>query len=137
MRKTCWPGYEKSGRAKGDVNRSLDATFFSGTRIRGVRRKRSGGGEENGLSEGGKEGKFFAEVGREREQRKREGWRMGSEQRGGGEEEEMGTPWGPHSVSRLQNLDTLISLYVHVMIQLFKHDIVRYSLERRGVQVYK
>ncbi|KAJ9476545.1 DNA-(apurinic or apyrimidinic site) endonuclease 2 [Pseudozyma hubeiensis] len=71
------PGYEKSGRAKGDVNPEFRCNFFVwDSDLRG---KKKSGGES-------KEGKFFSEVGKER----------GRKQVGAREEEEFAGPWGPH-----------------------------------------
>lgn len=77
------PGYEKSGRAKGDVNPEYRCNFFLWDSE--VRSKRGEGKQ----GEGGK-GKFFAELSREKARRKK-----GGEE---GEEEEEGLrgPWGPH-----------------------------------------
>lgn len=76
------PGYEKSGRAKGDVNPEYRCNFFVWDSD--LRSKKGKAGEG-----AGGEGKFFAEVGRERG---RKGGRMGEQVDG----EELGGPWGPH-----------------------------------------
>lgn len=91
------PGYEKSGRAKGDVNPEYRCNFFVwDSDLRG-KKKHARNGSGGGSGGEGAEGKFFAEVGREREQRKK----RGSVERGGGggkeqEGEELGGVWGPH-----------------------------------------
>ncbi|CBQ68031.1 related to APN2-AP endonuclease, exonuclease III homolog [Sporisorium reilianum SRZ2] len=75
------PGYEKSGRAKGDVNPEFRCNFFLwDSELRSKKKVGDGGGAE---------GKFFSEVGRERG---RKGARRGE----GAEGEELGGPWGPH-----------------------------------------
>ncbi|KAJ1587419.1 hypothetical protein NDA12_000517 [Ustilago hordei] len=89
------PGYEKSGRAKGDVNPEYRCNFFLwDSDLRGKKKghARNGSGGSGGEE---KEGKSFAEVGREREQIKK----RGSVEGGGGKEqerEELGGVWGPH-----------------------------------------
>ena len=66
------PGYEKSGRAKGDVNPEYRCNFFLWDSDQRSKKREAGDTQE---------GKFFSEVGR---------------QRGRKSEDEMGGPWGPH-----------------------------------------
>lgn len=74
------PGYEKSGRAKGDVNPEYRCSFFVwDSDLRG-KKKASG--------DAGGEGKFFSEVGKERGRKQARGEQL--------EEKEFGGPWGPH-----------------------------------------
>lgn len=79
------PGYEKSGRAKGDVNPEFRCNFFLWDSDLRSKKKQSctTTGDDAG------EGKFFTEVGRERGRKKgRDGEQVDSE--------ELGGPWGPH-----------------------------------------
>ncbi|SPO21221.1 related to APN2 - AP endonuclease, exonuclease III homolog [Ustilago trichophora] len=79
------PGYEKSGRAKGDVNPEFRCNFFlwdSDLRSKKKHSSTTTGGDTG-------EGKFFTEIGRERGRNKgRDGEQVDSE--------EFGGPWGPH-----------------------------------------
>ena len=78
------PGYEKSGRAKGDVNPEYRCNFFLwDSELRSKKRQTSSDVLVSG------EGKFFSEIGRERGRRKG----TNSEQQ---DREELGGPWGPH-----------------------------------------
>ncbi|CDS00628.1 related to APN2-AP endonuclease, exonuclease III homolog [Sporisorium scitamineum] len=75
------PGYEKSGRTKGDVNPEYRCNFFLwDSDLRSKKKQGEGAGGE---------GKFFTEVGRERG---RKGGKRGEVVDG----EELGGPWGPH-----------------------------------------
>ncbi|SPO42565.1 related to APN2 - AP endonuclease, exonuclease III homolog [Moesziomyces antarcticus] len=74
------PGYEKTGRAKGDVNPEYRCNFFLWDSERRAEASRA---RKQAPASGPK---FFAEVGRDRQSQKRD-------QDDG---REIGTPWGPH-----------------------------------------
>ncbi|SPO20299.1 related to APN2 - AP endonuclease, exonuclease III homolog [Ustilago trichophora] len=79
------PGYEKSGRAKGDVNPEFRCNFFLWDSDLRSKKKQSTTTTEGDAVEG----KFFTEVGRERGQKKgRDGEQV--------DPEELGGPRGPH-----------------------------------------